>query len=122
MSTTLFAAFGILAPMHGFLRRFATAKIVPAVRLVSPRVNAPVPNRSAESPIKPMAEPAYCTRPRVPARSRSRANPPLRVIRVMESGQAAAHGGRMMISGRMADVCAELDRMAEREAALQVSV
>ena len=43
---------------------------------------------------------------------------PLRVVRVMESGQAASSVGRMVISGRMADVCAELDRLAAREAAL----
>lgn len=42
---------------------------------------------------------------------------PLRVVRVVESGQPRAHVGRMVISGRMADVCAELDRLAAREAA-----
>ncbi len=43
---------------------------------------------------------------------------PLRVVRVMEAGQAPASSGRMVISGRMADVCAELDRLAAREALL----
>ena len=42
---------------------------------------------------------------------------PLRVVRVVESGQPRAYVGRMVISGRMADVCAELDRLAAREAA-----
>ena len=37
---------------------------------------------------------------------------PLRVVRVLEAGQAPGSVGRMMISGRMADVCAELDRLA----------
>ena len=41
----------------------------------------------------------------------------LRIVRVVESGQPRAHVGRMVISGRMADVCAELDRLAAREAA-----
>ena len=41
---------------------------------------------------------------------------PLRVVRVVEAGQARASSGRMVISGRMADVCAELDRLAAREA------
>lgn len=41
----------------------------------------------------------------------------LRVVRVLESGEPRAHVGRMVISGRMADVCAELDRLAAREAA-----
>jgi len=43
---------------------------------------------------------------------------PLRVIRILEAGQAPAHVGRMVISGRMADVCAELDRLVAREQAL----
>lgn len=43
---------------------------------------------------------------------------PLRVVRVVEAGQTRASVGRMVISGRMADVCAELDRLAAREAAL----
>ena len=42
----------------------------------------------------------------------------VRVRRLVEAGQAPASVGRMVISGRMADVCAELDRLAAREAAL----
>ena len=44
-------------------------------------------------------------------------NLPLRVVRVMDADQNRASAGRLVISGRMADVCAELDRMAAREAA-----
>lgn len=40
---------------------------------------------------------------------------PLRVARVMEAQQNRQNAGRMVISGRMADVCAELDRLAEIE-------
>ena len=39
----------------------------------------------------------------------------LKVVRQFEPGVGSACAGRMVISGRMADVCAELDRMAERE-------
>lgn len=42
---------------------------------------------------------------------------PLRVLRVVERNAAPASAGRMLISGRMADVCAELDRLAAKEAA-----
>jgi hypothetical protein len=42
---------------------------------------------------------------------------PVRVVRVLEAGQARSAVGRMLISGRMADVCAELDRLAAREVA-----
>ncbi|MEO7546979.1 MAG: hypothetical protein ABIT82_01035 [Ramlibacter sp.] len=42
---------------------------------------------------------------------------PLRVLRVVEAAHAPASAGRMVISGRMADVCAELERLAAQEAA-----
>jgi hypothetical protein len=41
---------------------------------------------------------------------------PLRVVRVLEPSASRAVAGRMVISGRMADVCAELDRLAAQEA------
>ena len=40
---------------------------------------------------------------------------PLRVLRVVDAWQAPASAGRMVISGRMADVCAELERLAGTE-------
>lgn len=55
-----------------------------------------------------------------PAMSRACVAPvrrPLRVVRVMEAGQPRSQVGRMVISGRMADVCAELDRLAACETA-----
>ncbi|MFM2111589.1 MAG: hypothetical protein RLZZ271_249 [Pseudomonadota bacterium] len=36
----------------------------------------------------------------------------VRVVRVNEPGMASHSAGRMVMSGRMADVCAELDRLA----------
>ena len=46
----------------------------------------------------------------------------LRVVRVPESGQPRASVGRMVISGRMADVCAELDRLAAQDAAQETAL
>ncbi len=40
----------------------------------------------------------------------------LRVVRAFDPGVAPSCAGRMVISGRMADVCAELDRMTQKEA------
>lgn len=40
---------------------------------------------------------------------------PLRVLRVVDAWQTPASAGRMVISGRMADVCAELERLAGTE-------
>ncbi len=115
MSNAMFATLGFLLPMQTLLRRFgATAR--PA-----PRAGATQNFRAAEMPATASAEAACNARTRVSTRARGRAATPLRVVRVMEVGQAAALGGRMMISGRMADVCAELERMAEHEAALRTT-
>jgi hypothetical protein len=40
---------------------------------------------------------------------------PLRVVRMIDAGAPRRQGSRMVISGRMADVCAELDRLAALE-------
>lgn len=42
---------------------------------------------------------------------------PLRVVRMVDAHQPDRPTGRMVISGRMADVCAELDRLVALEAA-----
>lgn len=39
----------------------------------------------------------------------------LKVMREFDPGIKRSHAGRMVISGRMADVCAELDRIAQKE-------
>mgnify|MGYP000060586631 CR=1 FL=1 len=44
----------------------------------------------------------------------------LRVVRVCDSHNPSGEMGRLVISGRMADVCAELDRLVAREAAQQM--
>ena len=41
---------------------------------------------------------------------------PLRIVRMVDGQQPGRTTGRMVISGRMADVCAELDRLAALEA------
>jgi hypothetical protein len=45
----------------------------------------------------------------------SQCHPKLRVVHVHENGQSSAGAGRMVISGRMSDVCAELDRLVAME-------
>lgn len=76
------------------------------------------PPRTAAKQDQPSAAPAIDVKPsthplKKPVPSR------LRVVREFDSNVSPACAGRMVISGRMADVCAELDRMAQREAALQ---
>ena len=72
-------------------------------------------NQDAIKPIAPQVHAA-----RTSARNHSNAvmHRPLRVLRVVEASAAPASAGRMVISGRMADVCAELDRLAASEAIL----
>jgi hypothetical protein len=41
----------------------------------------------------------------------------LRVVRTVDAQHKGPSTGRVVISGRMADVCAELDRLAALEAA-----
>jgi hypothetical protein len=65
-----------------------------------------------------VGNPAPCVPPRRAYVDRPVSRKPLRVLRVMEPGQQRTSVGRMVISGRMADVCAELDRLAAREAAM----
>ena len=64
--------------------------------------------RHAAVPPARAARPAV--RPDRPARL-------LRVVRTVDAQQPGMRGSRMVISGRMSDVCAELDRLAALEAA-----
>jgi hypothetical protein len=66
----------------------------------------------------PRRAPVPCAVARMPARRTVPAAPakPLRVVRVLEPSAPRAVAGRMVISGRLADVCAELDRLAALEA------
>jgi hypothetical protein len=74
--------------------------------------NAPAPAQPQREPVRPQ-QPARVTRRPM---SVPRAHKPLRVVRVMEPTAARSIAGRMVISGRLADVCAELERMAALEA------
>ena len=47
---------------------------------------------------------------------RARPDSRLKIMREFEPGMSRCQVGRMAISGRMADVCAELDRIAARAA------
>ncbi|MDB5953892.1 hypothetical protein [Ramlibacter sp.] len=67
----------------------------------------------------PRPSPAPAQTVRLPAQRRTivtQPAKPLRVVRVLEPSAPRTVAGRMVISGRMADVCAELDRLAALEA------
>jgi hypothetical protein len=67
--------------------------------------------------------PACAGRTHGPTAPKAVATParPLRVIRVVDHQGEKRSTNRMVISGRMADVCAELDRLAALEAMEAVS-
>jgi hypothetical protein len=88
-----------------------------------------MPSFSTQTPFQALAKrqsvrphPEWAVRPTpcaLPSHSKAQAAkrlPALRIVHVHESGQSAAGAGRMVISGRMADVCAELDRLVAMEA------
>jgi hypothetical protein len=92
MATATFLSLHLLAPLQAFVTWLAGGAPEPVtaapVRVAYPRAAAPVQPVAAK---------------------------PLRVVRVLEPSTSRAVAGRMVISGRLADVCAELDRLAALE-------
>jgi hypothetical protein len=110
MGITLLSFSGLFAPLQQLAGWFADS----AVR--SPQ---PATVRVAQSPPLMRAGRRGSPSWRPALRSAPLARRPLqvvRVVRVMDDCTATACAGRMLISGRMADVCAELDRLAASEA------
>lgn len=70
-----------------------------------------VTERIGSGHTNPASPPALTPAPVATARR----SPPLRVVRGIEIGMPRGSSGRMVISGRLADVCAELDRLAALE-------
>jgi hypothetical protein len=112
MGIALFTASGLLAPLQSLVHWF----MPPATPTLRTTATSPVgrhvraPDAAAATGNRPARG---CAAPRQALTARSR---PLRVVRVVESNRLPASAGRMVISGRMADVCAELDRLAAVEA------
>ena len=108
MNTALFANADFFGPLQGLMRWWSASRFS--------ATGTPLLNREVQSTTpKLIAVNDELTRATGP---KSVVPMPLRVVRVVETGQTRASVGRMVISGRMADVCAELDRLAAREAAL----
>lgn len=91
----------------------ASSNLVPAFRRLAAN------DSSATKTIASQAQPARAARQKHGQTMAGTAAPRrLKVVREFEAGISPSCAGRMVISGRMADVCAELDRMAQRESAL----
>lgn len=104
MGITLSTLGAVFAPLQGLFGwsapRVSRAQLSPQARLAVPHAIAGRPR----------------TKPAMP-RPCEKARKPLRVVRVVEHSAAPTSAGRMFISGRMSDVCAELDRLAALETA-----
>ncbi len=124
MSFALFASPATLAPLQGFFRWFGASPL-PAHRLVTPpaflrsraRIGPAMHELAAQRAPRELGNTKRIAAGTAP-RSLGTALPAVRVVRMLEAGQSRASVGRMVISGRMADVCAELDRLVRREEAL----
>lgn len=128
MGIAMFTAAGLIAPLHalagwlvtdfvGVRPRRALGGTSQPVRPAAAPVSATIalPARNCRTVRTPGSERPACGAGATPALRR-----PLRIVRVMEAGQPAG-AERLRISGRMADVCAELDRLAAGEAAQQIA-
>ena len=100
MATTMFSIGSLLAPLSGLLAWFAPVK-------------AAAPNYRADTRPAVFRSRGRVARPLAASQCRKAARP-LRVFRAR--GDAPPAAIRMAISGSMADVCAELERLAALEA------
>ena len=113
MGKAFLVATRLWAPLSALLGQGALTQ---ARRALAPASSAPTEARPAtlgraltppahESP----ADAALSGPLALPIASRPR---PLKVVRVRDLCGGTQHAGRLVISGRMADVCAELERLA----------
>lgn len=82
-----------------------------ALRLIESSVEGAA-SGSATSPVQAATPPLLQA---MPEPSPQQSQQPLRVMRLVEAGQMPGTAGRLRLSGRLADVCAELDRMVAAE-------
>lgn len=108
----------LLAPVHALAAWFVPAQdrsgrfAAPArAQRASGQLTLPFASVTAASPREAAQTSKAAPKGGTPSR--------LRIVREFDANVSPACAGRMVISGRMADVCAELDRMAQREAALR---
>ena len=106
MGIALFAVGALVAPLHQLWGELGRALL-----------GRKQPPRTRLHPVAGAAPRVCAARVTPLAGGHGRVPRPLRVVRVAEPFHVPANAGRMVISGRMADVCAELDRLAALESA-----
>ncbi len=114
MNFALFDRPGVLAPLHDLMNWLAPVPQAESTEHPHQCQDTSALGFELHLPANPIFVPATQAKPKmlVPAQK------PLRIVRILEAGHTSASVGRMVISGRMSDVCAELDRLAAKEASL----
>lgn len=116
MGIALFALSSWFAPLQAAASRFAPAQTQRHGLVDRPGTAAPGKSAGRTLRRTVAANNAGATADTLARPSGTARRPPaLRVVRTIEAGIPAGHSGRMVISGRMSDVCAELDRLATLE-------
>ena len=97
----------LLAPIQALAALFVPARPVMAhIRpALSPALGCRVSINSYKTLKRPDVQPAKTNIADIPVHR-------LKIVRQFEPGASRSCAGRLVISGRMADVCAELERMA----------
>ncbi len=108
----------LLAPMQALAAWFVPTQAASGPFAVPARTRRAshqlaVPFRAGGTPSR--RHPAAAHAPAAKTSGTSR----LKVVREFDAAVGPACAGRMVISGRMSDVCAELERMAQRETTVQ---
>lgn len=104
MGIALLAFMDLLTPLQSLASRWITVRRDQNLGTAGLRYVTVRPTGGACAVSRPL--PAACASP----------VRPLRVVRVIDRQATGSHTGRVVISGRMSDVCAELDRLAALEA------
>ena len=112
MGLALFTASGLLAPLHGAIARLIPGTFGQAHVLRTSTIQKDLVAINSIS-ARPYPARVVAINHSDPGAART-----VRVLRVVEASSPSASVGRMFISGSMADVCAELDRLAAGEATL----
>jgi len=113
--TLRFTAHALISPVHAVVGFFAPwekdLKTLPVISTTSRQItSARTQATTASRSIHHAANQAQFALDRsvVPAHSRRQ----VRVLRVMDAAIPASSAGRMVISGRLSEVCAELERLS----------
>jgi hypothetical protein len=114
MNFALFDRPGVFTPLHDLMNWLAPMPQAGRTEHKSKRPGTSAIGFKLHHPVNPI----YLPTPQINPKMLEPAQKPLRIVRILEAGHAPANVGRMVISGRMSDVCAELDRLAAKEASL----